>query len=63
LNVATDLSYFNLMNPCGIEGCTMTSLALECAAPVPMAAVRERATTHFGRIFAREMHEETAGVH
>ena len=63
LNVSTDLSYFGLMNPCGIEGCTMTSLSLESATPVAMAAVRERATTHFGRIFAREMHEETAGVH
>ncbi len=63
LNVSTDLSYFNFMNPCGIQGCTMTSLALECATAVPMAAVRERATAHFGRIFAREMHEEVAGVH
>jgi len=63
LNVFTDLSYFNLMNPCGIEGCRMTSLELECAASIPMAAVRERATVHFGQVFAREMHEETAGVH
>lgn len=63
LNVSTDLSYFSLMNPCGIEGCRMTSLSLESASPVAMAAVRERVTTHFGRVFAREMHEETAGVH
>ncbi len=63
LNVSTDLSYFGLMNPCGIEGCTMTSLALECATPVAMGAVRERASAHFGRVFAREMHEETAFVH
>ena len=63
LNVSTDLSYFSLMNPCGIEGCTMTSLTLESATPVAMAAVRERVTVNFGRVFAREMHEETAGVH
>jgi lipoyl(octanoyl) transferase len=63
LNVSTDLSYFSLMNPCGIEGCTMTSLALECTGPVSMAVVRERVTANFGRVFAREMHEETAGVH
>jgi lipoyl(octanoyl) transferase len=63
LNVSTDLTYFVLMNPCGIQGCTMTSLQRECAAPVALAAVRERATVHFARVFAREMHEETAGVH
>lgn len=64
LNVSTDLSYFSLMNPCGIAGCTMTSIELECAAPVSMAAVRERVTVHFGDVFAREMNEETiAGVH
>lgn len=64
LNVATDLSYFSLMNPCGIAGCTMTSLERECADPVSMAAVRERVTVHFGNVFAREMHEESiAGVH
>jgi len=64
LNVSTDLSYFSLMNPCGIAGCRMTSLELECAAPVPMAAVRERVTAHFGNVFACDMHEESiAGVH
>jgi lipoyl(octanoyl) transferase len=64
LNVSTDLSYFGLMNPCGIPGCTMTSLQLECSAPVALAAVRERATVHFADVFAREMHEESvAGVH
>jgi lipoyl(octanoyl) transferase len=29
LNVTTDLSYFDLIVPCGIHGVTMTSLALE----------------------------------
>jgi lipoate-protein ligase B len=58
LNVSTDLSYFALMNPCGIEGCTMTSLERECGSPVAMAAVRERVAGHFGRVFAREMIEE-----
>jgi lipoyl(octanoyl) transferase len=58
-NVSTDLSYFSLMNPCGIAGCTMTSLERELQAPVSMAAVRERVTHHFGVILGREMHEET----
>ncbi|HEX5131193.1 MAG TPA: lipoyl(octanoyl) transferase LipB [Candidatus Krumholzibacteria bacterium] len=58
LNVNTDLSFFSLMNPCGIAGCTMTSLERELGAAVPLAAVRERATHHFGRIMGREMHRE-----
>ncbi len=63
LNVSTDLSYFDLMNPCGIEGCSMTSLERECASPVLMAAVRERVTIHFGRIFSRDMAGEAAVVY
>jgi lipoate-protein ligase B len=32
LNVTTDLSYFNLMTPCGIDGVMMTSMASELPA-------------------------------
>lgn len=64
LNVSTDLSYFTLMNPCGISGCTMTSMEKELPAPVAMAAVRDRVTAHFGRVFEREMRgEAVARVH
>jgi len=64
LNVSTDLSYFSLMNPCGIAGCAMTSMEMELAAPVSMAAVRERIVAHFGSVFQREMREESiAHVH
>ena len=64
LNVSTDLSYFSLMNPCGISGCVMTSLETELAGPVAMAAVRERVIAHFGDVFVREMREEAiAHVH
>jgi lipoyl(octanoyl) transferase len=59
LNVSTDLSYFALMNPCGIAGCTMTSLERELLSPVSMSAVRERVTHHFGAIMGREMQEES----
>ncbi|MEP7382299.1 MAG: lipoyl(octanoyl) transferase LipB [Gemmatimonadota bacterium] len=31
LNVTTDLSWFDLIVPCGIAGVTMTSMELECA--------------------------------
>jgi lipoyl(octanoyl) transferase len=64
LNIATDLSYFSLMNPCGISGCAMTSLETELAATVSMAAVRDRVVVHFGEVFDRDMREETiAHVH
>jgi len=64
LNVSTDLSYFSLMNPCGISGCVMTSIETELATQVSMAAVRDRAVAHFGDVFERRMREEAiANVH
>jgi lipoyl(octanoyl) transferase len=64
LNVATDLSYFSMMNPCGINDCTMTSLERELGSPVRLPAVRERIVHHFGVIMGREMQEELiAHVH
>jgi lipoyl(octanoyl) transferase len=64
LNISTDLSYFSLMNPCGISGCVMTSLENETGASASWTEVRERVTHHFGRVFAREMlREAIAHVH
>jgi lipoyl(octanoyl) transferase len=61
LNVATDLSYFAGIIPCGLRQVTMTSLeALTGSAPsLPeIAAVHAR---HFGEIFERELvHEAPA---
>ncbi len=59
LNVDTDLSFFSLMNPCGIVGCTMTSMAQEIPGTVSMNAVRERVTHHFGIVMGREMQQES----
>ncbi len=56
LNVSTDLDFFDLIVPCGIEGVTMTSVARElgAAAPSNLAAVtRAAVTTAFGRSFDR----------
>jgi lipoate-protein ligase B len=39
LNVSTDLSYFDTMVPCGIDGVTMTSIERELAEQVQMARV------------------------
>jgi lipoate-protein ligase B len=63
LNVSTDLSYFDLMVPCGISGVDMTSVEREllegskrgvCLAPSPTLAedVRTAATTAMAEVFA-----------
>ena len=52
LNVTTDLSYFDLIVPCGIAGVTMTSLARESGAPaLPLRDVGERVAGAFGDTF------------
>jgi lipoate-protein ligase B len=44
LNVATDLSYFDVMVPCGIEAVTMTSIAREVDGTTPDMSRVEAAT-------------------
>lgn len=56
LNVTTDLSYFDLMVPCGIADVTMTSMAVEMQAPPadgPELArgVREQTAAGFAAVF------------
>jgi len=55
LNVATDLSYFELIHPCGIEGCEMTSIERETGATPDMAAVKNIVVRHFADVFDREV--------
>lgn len=55
LNVATDLSYFDLIIPCGLRGLPVTSLEKETGRPVDPAEVRRAAADGFGRVFGREM--------
>jgi lipoate-protein ligase B len=53
LNVSTDLSYFDLMVPCGLAGVTMTSVANELGSAAPsMAEVAQAVTKSFGTVFA-----------
>lgn len=54
LNVSTDLSPFALIEPCGIAGCEMTTIARETGAS-DTAAVKESAAAHFGEVFGRSM--------
>ena len=63
LNVTTDLDYFDLIVPCGIEGVTMTSIQRELgsSAPPNLMAVTQRAVTAaFGRVFHRTPHPSPA---
>jgi lipoyl(octanoyl) transferase len=58
LNVAPDLTAFDLINPCGIAACPVTSLSPECGAAVPMAAVRHAVTEMFPPLLAEWMPQE-----
>ena len=50
LNVNTDLGPFAWINPCGIQGCTMTSLAIEAGRPVDMDQVRCQLSEQLSRL-------------
>jgi lipoate-protein ligase B len=53
LNVSTDLSYFDLMVPCGIQSVEMTSVCRECQAPLPgVVEVGAAVTAGFGAVFS-----------
>ncbi|HEY3174713.1 MAG TPA: lipoyl(octanoyl) transferase LipB [Candidatus Polarisedimenticolia bacterium] len=54
-NVTTDLSYFNLIVPCGIAEYGVTSLARLTGRDVTVAEVAWRAAARFGEVFEREM--------
>jgi lipoyl(octanoyl) transferase len=52
LNVTTDLSYFDLMVPCGIPDVRMTSVCTELGASAPgMAQMRAAVVSAFGDVF------------
>lgn len=51
LNVMMDLSPFQLVTPCGIERCRVTSMADVLGHDVPMDTVRRRMVEVFGKVF------------
>ena len=55
LNVNADLSYFDLMIPCGIRGKGVTSISKELGRPVAMAEVREKLLYHFSLLFEAKL--------
>lgn len=53
LNVATDLDYFTLIRPCGIDGRGVTSMAALTGRPVSVAEVEPLLVAEFGNVFGR----------
>lgn len=54
LNVASDLSYFGRINPCGFESSVMTTMAVELGERAPsMAETKHALTEELGRALAR----------
>ncbi len=51
LNVSTDLSYFELIVPCGIEAVQMTSVERELGHEVTSESVTDRVANAFGEVF------------
>jgi lipoyl(octanoyl) transferase len=63
LNVNTDLSYFDLMVPCGIQSVTMTSVRSELGvAEVSMDQVASGVASAFGRVFDLSPRESGGAV-
>jgi len=55
LNVNTDLSFFNLIIPCGITAKPVTSMQQELDKPLDMNAVAESISHNFGTVFSSQM--------
>ena len=55
LNVNTDLSFFNLIIPCGITAKPVTSMKQELGRPVDLNAVAESISRNVGTVFSSQM--------
>ncbi len=58
LNYETDLKYFDLINPCGLEGKKVTSMAEILGTGISRERMFERITFHFKQIFERDWEEK-----
>jgi len=55
LNVNNDLSYFNLIIPCGIAAKPVTSMQQELGRPLDLNAVAESISRNFGTVFSSQI--------
>jgi lipoyl(octanoyl) transferase len=55
LNVNTDLSFFNLIIPCGISAKPVTSMRQELGWPLDLNTVAESISRNFGRVFSSQI--------
>jgi lipoate-protein ligase B len=55
LNVCTDLDPFGWINPCGLSGVGVTSMAEQCGKTLSITDVRYRLKQHLGTVFQREL--------
>jgi lipoate-protein ligase B len=51
INVSTDLSYFDAIVPCGIDGCRMTSVSEVLGRDVSVSEFADAMRESFGRVF------------
>jgi len=58
LNYATDLKYFDLIHPCGLEGRKMTTLEKILETSISRERMKERICLHFKEIFERDWEEK-----
>jgi lipoyl(octanoyl) transferase len=55
LNVNTDLTFFNLIIPCGITTKPVTSMQQQLSKPLDMNAVAESISRNFGTVFSSQI--------
>jgi lipoyl(octanoyl) transferase len=55
LNVNTDLSYFNLIVPCGITAKPVTSMQKELGRELDLGEVAQSVSRNFGSVFGSQM--------
>ncbi len=55
LNVNTDLSYFDLIIPCGITTKPVTSMQQELSKPLDLTAVAESISRNFSKVFSTQI--------
>jgi lipoate-protein ligase B len=55
LNVATDLSRFAAINPCGLDAAVMTSVSAVLGRPVTLDALKPAVARHAAAVFERQL--------